>query len=412
MARTSGIALTALMIVCSASTAFAQNWSGEKTSIINDGMGSLVVVPPGGQPMTPSAVIGTSIGGKPVLMRGYGVATSDGKSATADTRYPVGSLSKQITAAAVLALMEEQGPFTSSGALPKGAKLTPGTLVEEIFPEASKWSKVGPIRVEQLLTMRSGFLNYTFDPPLPTPKAPDAAKPVSADALYEHISKLLTANPAKSLGGNSVYSNTNYFLLARVIEKATKPKNGPAMTYRDYIRKKVFEPAGMSVSGFVGESSPLTTASPTPNGTPLYDQPAWPMGAGEVTSTVGDILKWHRALMNNKILSANGVRKMLQPSGIFINGTPPIHYAMGWTVFTVDDFTWYSHDGFIDGYSAFDGIYVNNKTKQWTSVVVLTNQDNLKTLGIPGACAAQLAMDNSTTQEGLGAGTKAVCFQG
>ncbi len=378
----------------------AQVWSAEKTLIVN---AKGAAATSGAAAFTPSIAIGISVNGKPVVSRGYGNISPGGPLANGETIYEVGSVSKQITAAATLALIEDTGgKFLADGSSPAKAPITLDMTVQNFIPDSGGWS-TAPVTLRNLLNMQSGFVDYTSKPTKVT-NPYDITGPVKPRDLLRYVFSMLSADPSSGGGKGYVYSNTNYFLLANVIEFFRAKNQGVTnYDYRTFIRPRIFTKAGMTRSGFVGEDVVSGTMAPPSEDVSKgeFGFPAWPKGAGEVRSTASDLLKWHAALMGDKIISAEA-RKIM-----FTNPSNGI-YAMGWEVFKLGGYTWYRHSGFIPGYTAYSGIFVKDDTGDWVSVALLTNKSQLA-LDETAVCLAQLAMDPSTTKAGLGAVPKAAC---
>ena len=109
----------------------------------------------------PALSAGVGINGELVVAKGWGEA-QDGVAADADTRYQIGSLTKQFTAAAVLKLIERD-----AGAAMNFAPLTLDRPLRELFDGVTSWEMPGapPITVRSLLTMTSNLPNFTSEPP-------------------------------------------------------------------------------------------------------------------------------------------------------------------------------------------------------------------------------------------------------
>ena len=268
------------------------------------------------------------------------------------------------------------------------------------MPEAVGWSKT-PVTLRNMLNMESGFADYV-NPPLPDPQP--TTQPVPPSWVLRFVLSMLHSYP--SPGGNAGYnySSTNYFLLANVIERFQQKGDIGNYNYQTYLRSRVFKNAQMNETGFIADLFPgLVVAPPGFDITNWsYAYSSWPKGAGEIATTANDLLKWHAALMNGKVISSNALIEAFTPVG---SG----NYGMGWWANMGGGYGWYWHNGQIPGYNSFDGIFVNLTTLKWVSVAVLANNYNVPLTSL-GTCLAQLAMDPSTTEANLGAGAKAACL--
>jgi CubicO group peptidase (beta-lactamase class C family) len=124
-----------------------------------------------------------------------------------------------------------------------------------------------------------------------------------------------------------VYSNTGYWLLGRVIEKAS------GMTYEEYVAKRIFEPLGMTCSMHCDNSKSVPDRAyghglrngvsgrvPAVVHTATY-------AAGALCSTVPDMITWLQSLHGGKVLSPTSYAEMIAPYRL-ADGTPT-RYGMG-----------------------------------------------------------------------------------
>lgn len=163
-----------------------------------------------------------------VLAKGYGLASREASTpATAETIYPVGSISKQFTAAAVMKLVE-------SGRIDLDTPVT--TYVPEYRPTSGT-----PPTVRQLLQQTAGLLAWDD---LPEGQA-FLAKAPGADALdLDRIVELLGPVPPLFAPGTWwSYSNSNYSLLAKAIENVT------GVSYEQSIERALLEPLALRSTG-------------------------------------------------------------------------------------------------------------------------------------------------------------------
>jgi len=260
------------------------------------------------------------VGDEVLVRKGYGVA--DAKSGAAcepETLFDLGSLSKQFTAAAVLALQQR-----------KTLKLD--DAIERYFPNAPK-DKRG-VTLRQLLTHTSG---------LPRGASTVGSSLTSRDAFLAAVFALpLESKP----GAKHSYSNLGYGLAAAAIEVATgKP-------FEDVMRKQVFEPAGLTNTGFRQDGrvdatrvargrpkpiEPFPAGSLFENDTTQFDgfgderllaaEGWWSWGlrgAGGVLSTVDELAAWERALRSTRVLDKRSLDLFFTPER---DG-----YACGWRI--------------------------------------------------------------------------------
>jgi CubicO group peptidase (beta-lactamase class C family) len=240
--------------------------------------------------------------GEIVLCKGYGVAErSAGIPFTADTAFEIASVTKQITAAAVLKL-EMMGKLRTSS---RTAELLEGV------PE----DKAG-ITVHQLLTHTAGLERGEGD---------RSAVVGRGERVAFILGRPLISKPGTSYS----YSNWGYTLLAAVIESCS------GQTFQAFVREQFFDPLGMSRTGFYGDSSRWPRASvahsyfeTVEEGCPLD----WPLtwaatGGGYVISTLPDLFRWETELRSGAILSAEAKQKLFSP---YTKTDGSFDYAYGW----------------------------------------------------------------------------------
>ncbi|HTV93065.1 MAG TPA: serine hydrolase domain-containing protein [Verrucomicrobiae bacterium] len=161
--------------------------------------------------------------GQLVFARGYGSANLDYQTPiTADTEFHLASLSKQFTAAAIALLILDK-------------KLSMDDPVAKYIPEVSKY---GPdLRVRDLVYMTSGLHEY-FDTPRKNHDPWFTAYYFTRD---EAIASALT--PRRLLfqpGTQYDYSNTNFMLLTRIVERVT------GEPFALFMKTQIFQPLGMT----------------------------------------------------------------------------------------------------------------------------------------------------------------------
>lgn len=260
--------------------------------------------------------------GKVLFSKGYGFANAEHSVMnTADTKFRLGSITKQFTAVAVLQL-EEQGKLKVTDAMCK--------YVENC---AESWKQ---ITIHQLLTHTSGLFNFTTDPEYPrTAMLPSPP----AKTLEKIRDKPLRFDP----GTKFEYSNSGYAALAIVVEKAS------GESYPDYMDKHVFQPAGMKDSGhddftpvIKNRATGYVGAGATLRHAPFHDMTI-PIGAGDLYSTANDLLVWDQVLYTDKLLKAPARAKMYTAE--------KNNYAYGWTVPKLFNRQVYTHNGGIFGFT-------------------------------------------------------------
>ena len=257
----------------------------------------------------PGLVLAVSRRGETVI-EPIGVADLDGTPIRGDTIFRISSLTKPITAAAVMMCVAE-------------GKLRLDEPVDRLLPELADRTVLlrpdgplddtepasRPITVRDLITFTWGF-GMVIAPPgtYPVQRAMDELllgqgmpNPPVAPPPDEWIRRLGTL-PLLHQPGTSWMYNTGSDVLGVLIARAT------GMAFEDFLRERVFEPLGMADTGFsvpAGSLSRLATGYED-NGVDVYDTvadskwrepPAFPSGAGGLVSTVPDYLAFGEMML-------------------------------------------------------------------------------------------------------------------
>jgi len=260
--------------------------------------------------------------GTVLLREGYGKADETHHIAnTADTRFRVGSITKEFTAACILQLAEQK-------------KLDLQDKLSKYFPGYPKGDSV---TIHMLLNHTSGIYNYTNSPDFGTVMG----KEFSIDDMISYFKdKPYTSSP----GLKYSYTNSGFLLLGALVEKVS------GMSYSEYLKKNVLNKAGMNGSGtelndlsMTSHAQPYTksgaTNTPAP---PIALQ--WAFGAGMLYSTLDDMYKWDRALYTTSVLNADSKQKMFTP-GLG-------RYGYGFIIDSFDTHPRIWHNGAINGFSS------------------------------------------------------------
>lgn len=255
---------------------------------------------------TPSVSIAIVKDGKLAFAKAYGDARTTPKlAASAEMRYKIASNSKQITAAAILLLIEQ-------------GKLSLDDRVARFFP---KLTRAKDISVRQLLTHTSGYQDYYAIDYLP----PSMQRDITPDdilALYAQ--KPLDFEP----GTRWQYSNTNYVLLGRIVEKVS------AQPLADFLRQRIFNKLAMHSAIDVDVTA---MAAGDPAGHTRYalgpvrevrgEGKGWMWATGELAMSASDLAKWNISLMDGTILKPASI-KALSTAALLKDGSST-RYALG-----------------------------------------------------------------------------------
>jgi CubicO group peptidase (beta-lactamase class C family) len=292
--------------------------------------------------------------GKVILSKGYGSANLEWDVPNSpSTKFRLGSITKQFTAACIL-LLEERG------------KLKVEDPVKKYMPDApAAWDKV---TIFHLLTHTSGIPSFTGFPDYHSTEA----TPTTPEQLVARFrDKPLEFQPGEKWN----YSNSGYVLLGYLIEKITQ------QSYSQFVQENIFNPLGMKDSGYDSNTAVIlhraSGYSPGDKGISNagYIDMSIPLSAGGLYSTTEDLLRWEQGLMGGKLLSAASLQKMTTPF--------KSDYAFGLAVHTANGHKVIEHNGGIEGFNTALAYYPEDKL----TVVVLANLNG----GAPESIASNLA---------------------
>lgn len=270
--------------------------------------------------------------GEVIIKEGYGFANMEWEVPnTPDTKFRIGSISKQFTATIIMQLVEE-------GIIDLNGKIT------DYLPDYRK-DTGDIITIHQLLNHTSGILPYTS---LPNVWSDSLRIRYDEDYFIRNFhSEDLEFEP----GSQFAYNNTGYYLLAVIAEEVTGKEIG------ELLKERILDPVGMMDSGSEDTDEVIKKkAYGYIEGIDGYsvDPPFFMLnakGAGHMYSTVEDMLKWDQALYLDDVLSETSKEKMFTPY--------LANYGYGWGIFNLplgdegDSIKAISHSGGIYGFSTF-----------------------------------------------------------
>jgi CubicO group peptidase (beta-lactamase class C family) len=243
--------------------------------------------------------------GKIIYKGGFGMANIEwGIPNSADTRFRLGSITKQFTAMLTLQLVD-QGRIKLDG------------KISAYLPEYRK--DIGQkVTIHQLLTHTSGIPSYTNQPGFFQSVSRNPYK------VEEFVTKYASGDLEFEPGSKFSYNNSGYFLLGAIIERVTEK------TYEQVLLENIFEPLGMKNTGYDHHDTIIQKRAagyekkPDGYGNAPYLDMSIPYAAGSLYSTVEDLYLWDQALYTDKLLSAKSRDVMYKP---FLQ-----NYAYGWVV--------------------------------------------------------------------------------
>ena len=232
--------------------------------------------------------------GKVIYAKGFGMANMEWAIPNQpDTKFRIGSVTKQFTAALILQLVE-------AGKIKLDGKIT------DYLSDYRK-DTGDKITVHQLLNHTSGIPSYTSQANFFAEVSRDPSS--VTDFVKKHASGELEFEPGTKFN----YNNSGYFLLGAIIEKVT------GKSYESVLKTRIFEPLGMTNSGYDNHAPLLQKRAAGYEKTPAgfvnaaYLDMSLPYAAGSLYSTVEDLYKWDQSLYGDKILSAASKKLMFTP---------------------------------------------------------------------------------------------------
>jgi CubicO group peptidase (beta-lactamase class C family) len=261
-------------------------------------------------------------------------------SITSDTKFRIGSITKQFTAISILMMLSEN-------------KLSLDDLVSQYYPDI--FDNERPVSIRHLLSHTSGIKDlseikavrqYMF-----TPVAPyDLIKIISEEEL--------NFEP----GSTFEYSNSGYVILGGILEQVS------GLSYKEFLQERIFDPLGMHHSHYANSSEisgDLALGYFTRADT-FVDAPdissSLLFAAGGIWSTVSDMALWNEALYGNKLVDQKIIQMAFTPNKL--NSGKATDYGFGFRSCQVNDIASIEHGGGVFGYSCYgiriksEGVYV------------------------------------------------------
>jgi CubicO group peptidase (beta-lactamase class C family) len=254
--------------------------------------------------------------GKVILKKGFGSANIEWNIPNQpDTKFRLGSISKQFTAFLIVKLAEE-------------GKLKLDVPVTTYLPNYPK-ATGDKITIHQLLTHTSGIPNYTSAPNFFKEKS---RNPYTPEEFVKTFSDLpLDFTPGEKFR----YSNSGYFLLGYIIEKVS------GKSYEQYLQETILTPLKMTNTGYDHSEVIIKNraAGYEKRGNKISNSPyldmSIPYAAGSLYSTAEDLYIWDQALYTTKLLSAKSMESLFNSYIQAGKGS----YGYGWFINEVDNGT-------------------------------------------------------------------------
>ncbi|MDX2234528.1 MAG: serine hydrolase domain-containing protein [Hyphomonadaceae bacterium] len=294
----------------------------------------------------PSASIAIVKNGAIAYAQAYGEARP-GVRATPETRYAIGSISKQFTAAALLLLAEE-------------GRLTLDATLQPLVPGLTRG---GEITVRQILSHTAGYRDYwpqDFVPGLMT-------RPINAQGIMTRWARIpLDYAP----GAEYRYSNTGFTIAGVIAERLS------GQSLHAFQQARLFAPLGMTGVTEI-DSGPLTGPLDSvgharwglgPVRPAVKEGPGWLWAIGELAMRPTDLALWNVNLMKGgPVLSA--ASKAAMTTSVTLTGGATANYGLGLDVRARDGKRVWSHGGAVSGYLADNRVFPDEDL----AITVLTN---------------------------------------
>jgi len=314
----------------------------------------------------PGAAVLVAQAGKVLFKQAYGYASLEHLvPVTVDTKFRIGSVTKQFTAAAILRL-QEQG------------KLSVRDPLSKFIPDYPHGSEV---TLHHLLTHTSGIHSYT--------SKPNFMETASAYITPEDLIKSFKNDPYDFDPGKKwLYNNSGYFLLGHIIEKVS------GQSYGEFLKQQFFEPLGMKNTGVhhwsdILEHEAFGYAYESGH---FKKAQNWDMSragaAGALYSTVDDLYLWNEALFSGKVLNAESVKAAFTPVKTDVAALRPEEgYGYGWAIASLRGLKEVQHGGGLQGFLS----HLRRLPQEQFTIVVLGNSAPSAPGADPGRLSREIA---------------------
>ncbi|HET9324723.1 MAG TPA: serine hydrolase domain-containing protein [Gaiellaceae bacterium] len=314
----------------------------------------------------PGLALGIVEGDRVVYVRGFGTADGSGREVTPKTPFIIGSVSKSVTALAVMQLVEAN-------------KIELDAPVQRYLP----WFRVADEKASAQITVRH-LLNHTSGLSTKTGRSFQGDDDTSDAALERAVRKLKSAELTAPVGSKHQYSTVNYSVLGLIVQTVA------GLSYERYVQTRIFDPLemrGSYTSEVAAEPRGLATGHNYWFGRPRAADLAYNRGllpAGYLISSAEDMTHYLVSQLNGgryrgtSVLSADGIGELHRPAV----QTPEdgTSYAMGWFVGPVNDIPAIHHQG--ETFNFHANVVLVPQSRR--GVVALINAENSLDLFVVG----------------------------
>ncbi len=254
-----------------------------------------------------------------------------------NTVFRIASITKQFTAAAIM-ILQERG------------KLSVNDKLNKYLPD---YKYGGKITLANLLQMRSGIPEYISEDMYSTLLNEKALFKNTAEQNKKNFEKRILSEKLRfDPDSRFEYSNSNYYLLGEIVEKAS------GTSYHKFIKKEIFDKLGMTSSGFVDDANKFgdNVAKPynaVDENLKILKIKAIAFACGDIMTNAVDLVKWADGLRNNKILSEQSLKAMTRAksnygyglnvmksgNAVYHSGGFPPYYSMLFTALDSTEYT-------------------------------------------------------------------------
>ena len=323
---------------------------------------------------TPGCALGIVQDGELVYSKGYGIADLEHDlPIQANSVFYIGSVSKQFVTFCIL-LLEEQG------------KLDLDDRIQKYLPDFPEYE--APLTIRNFIHHTSGIRDYLT---LMSLKGRSYLDNLEVNEVYELIKSQKELNFPP--GERYLYSNSCYFMLAMIIEKAA------GRSIREFAQAEIFGPLGMKSTLFYDNNTDLIknrvfSYEPKANGEGFnnlimrFDL----VGSGGVYSSIEDLLLWDQNFYNNKLgKGGQAIIEKMHTEGL-LNSGESSGYAFALNNGTYKGLRTVSHGGALAGYRA----QLMRFPDQNFSVIILANRGDANPTQLSYQVADVLLKDQFT----------------
>jgi CubicO group peptidase (beta-lactamase class C family) len=306
-----------------------------------------------GENHLPGVALALVHGDRIVHLRGFGEAARDGRAVTPQTPFVLGSVSKSLTALAIMQLVE-------------AGKVALDAPVTRYLP----WFQLSDANASRRITVRQ-LLSHTSGIPDSAGISGTTLSALRTTSPEQLVRSFRTVAMDRPVGSRFEYSDANYIVVGLIVQVVSGESFG------DYLQHHIFAPLHMRQS-FTSEQEArqhgLAQGFTSWFGVPWpIEEPYLPvnLAAGYTISSAEDMAHFLVAQMNG---GRYGQAAILSPAGIAAMHTPSepgLSYGMGWFVGSIDGTPAYWHDGVTFRFHAYELI---EPRQRWGAVLLLNLQ--------------------------------------